>query len=122
MKSVYAAGTDYDNPLAVLEVGDLPEPQARPFWSTVSVKATTVNHHDIWSLKGVGLSAEQAPMVLGTDAAGTLDEDIPVRKGLKAGSEARMARAICSGVVPSVSASSVTPGSCPVRFRQRSRS
>lgn len=87
MKSVYAAGTDYDNPLAVLEVGDLPEPQARPFWSTVSVKATTVNHHDIWSLKGVGLSAEQAPMVLGTDAAGTLDEDIPVRKGLKAGSE-----------------------------------
>ena len=87
MKAVYAAGTDYDNPLAVLEVGDLPEPQARPFWSTVSVKATTVNHHDIWSLKGVGLSAEQAPMVLGTDAAGTLDEDIPVRKGLKAGSE-----------------------------------
>lgn len=87
MKAVYAAGTDYDNPLAVLEVGDLPEPQARPFWSTVSVKATTVNHHDIWSLEGVGLSAEQVPMVLGTDAAGTLDEDIPVRKGLKAGSE-----------------------------------
>ena len=41
---------------------------------------------------------------------------------LRAGSAARMARAICSGVVPRVSASSVTPGSCPVRFRQRSRS
>ena len=35
---------------------------------------------------------------------------------------ARMASAICSGVVPSVSASSVTPGSWPVRLRQRSRS
>ncbi len=60
---------------------------ARPFWSTVSVKAATVNHHDIWSLKGVGLAAEATPMILGTDAAGVLDEDIPVRKGLKAGDE-----------------------------------
>ena len=41
---------------------------------------------------------------------------------LRVGRAARIARAICSGVVPSVSASSVTPGSWPVRFRQRSRS
>ena len=87
MKAVYASGVDYDNPLDMLKVGDLPEPEARPYWSTVSVKAATVNHHDVWSLKGVGLSAEQTPMILGTDAAGILDEDIPVRKGLKAGSE-----------------------------------
>lgn len=43
--------------------------------------AASVNHHDIWSLQGVGLSAEQTPMILGTDASGVLDEDIPVRKG-----------------------------------------
>ena len=49
--------------------------------------AASVNHHDIWSLQGVGLSAEQTPMILGTDASGVLDEDIPVRKGLKAGAE-----------------------------------
>ena len=35
----------------------------------------------------MGLSDEQTPMILGTDAAGVLEEDIPVRKGLKAGSE-----------------------------------
>ncbi|MBW3092018.1 zinc-binding dehydrogenase [Bifidobacterium sp. 82T10] len=87
MRAVYAAGINADDPLSVLEVGERPEPEPRPYWSSVSVKAATVNHHDIWSLKGVGLAAEQTPMILGTDAAGILDEDIPVRKGLKAGSE-----------------------------------
>ncbi|KAB8291467.1 zinc-binding dehydrogenase [Bifidobacterium avesanii] len=87
MQAVYAAGVNHDDPLGVLEVGERPEPQARPYWSTVTVKAATLNHHDLWSLMGVGLAAEQTPMILGTDAAGTLDEDIPGRHGLKAGSE-----------------------------------
>ena len=87
MRAVYAAGVDYDDPLSVLEVGERPEPQGKPFWSTISVHASTVNHHDVWSLQGVGLSADATPMILGTDAAGVLEEDIPVRKGLKAGSE-----------------------------------
>lgn len=87
MKAVYAATVNADNPLDALAVGDRPDPEPRPFWSTVSVKAATVNHHDLWSLAGVGLAAEQTPMILGTDAAGILDDDIPVRKGLKAGSE-----------------------------------
>ena len=87
MKAVYAATVDNDNPLSALAVGDMPAPEPRPYWSTISVKAVTVNHHDLWSLKGVGLAAEQTPMILGTDAAGVLDEDIPVRHGLKAGSE-----------------------------------
>ena len=87
MKAVYASTVNHDDPLAALAVGEQPEPQARPFWSTVSVRAVTVNHHDVWSLQGVGLAAEQTPMILGTDASGVLDEDIPVRKGLKAGAE-----------------------------------
>ena len=87
MKAVYAAGVNHDDPLGVLEVGDMPEPENKPFWSTIRVKAASVNHHDVWSLQGVGLSAEQTPMILGTDAAGILEEDIPVRKGLKAGTE-----------------------------------
>lgn len=87
MQAVYAANVNHDDPLSVLEVGDMSEPVARPYWSTVSVKAATVNHHDLWSLMGVGLSAEQTPMILGTDAAGTLDEDIPGKHGLKAGSD-----------------------------------
>lgn len=87
MKAVYASAVNHDDPLSVLAVGDRPEPQSRPFWSTVSVRAVTVNHHDVWSLQGVGLSAEQTPMILGTDAVGILDEDIPGKHGLKAGRE-----------------------------------
>ncbi|MBT1170092.1 zinc-binding dehydrogenase [Bifidobacterium sp. SO4] len=87
MKAVYASTVNPAEPLTALEVGERPEPQARPYWSTVSVRAATVNHHDLWSLQGVGLAAEQTPMILGTDAAGILDEDIPGKHGLKAGSE-----------------------------------
>lgn len=87
MKAVYATGTNYDDPLSMLEVGDMPEPETKPFWSTIRVKSASVNHHDVWSLQGVGLADEQTPMILGTDAAGVLQEDIPVSKGLKAGSE-----------------------------------
>lgn len=87
MKAVYATGTNYDDPLSMLEVDDMPEPETKPFWSTIRVKSASVNHHDVWSLQGVGLADEQTPMILGTDAAGVLQEDIPVSKGLKAGSE-----------------------------------
>ena len=63
-----------DDPLSVLEIGDRPEPTVPEGWTTVQVKAASLNHHDLFSLRGVGLPAERMPMVLGTDAAG-LDED-----------------------------------------------
>lgn len=62
------------DPLSVLEIGDRPEPEAPDGWTTVQVKAVSLNHHDLFSLRGVGLPAERMPMILGTDAAG-LDED-----------------------------------------------
>jgi NADPH:quinone reductase-like Zn-dependent oxidoreductase len=63
-----------DDPLSVLEVGERPEPQPADGWTTVTVKAASLNHHDLFSLRGVGLPAERMPMILGCDAAG-LDED-----------------------------------------------
>ena len=62
------------DPLSVLEVGDRPEPEAPDGWTTVQVKAVSLNHHDLFSLQGIGLPQERMPMILGTDAAG-LDED-----------------------------------------------
>jgi NADPH:quinone reductase-like Zn-dependent oxidoreductase len=73
MLAAYAARLNPDDPLAGLEVGELPAPDVPEGWTTVSVRAAALNHHDLWSLRGVGLSAEQLPMVLGADAAG-LDE------------------------------------------------
>jgi NADPH:quinone reductase-like Zn-dependent oxidoreductase len=74
MFAVTATQTDPDNPLAGLTLGEHPEPQVPEGWTTVTVKATSLNHHDLWTLKGVGIRQDRLPIVLGCDAAG-LDED-----------------------------------------------
>src|SRR5689334_178967 len=74
MFAVYADSFSKDDPLAGLQVGERPDPDVPDGWTTVTVKAASLNHHDLFSLRGVGLKQEQLPMILGTDAAG-LDED-----------------------------------------------
>ena len=70
MFAVTAARFSPDDPLSALELGDHAEPVPPAGWTTVSVKATALNHHDVWTLRGVGISADQLPMILGCDAAG----------------------------------------------------
>jgi NADPH:quinone reductase-like Zn-dependent oxidoreductase len=72
--AAFATDFDRDDPLRGLEVGERPEPEVPEGWVTVNVRAASLNHHDLWSLRGVGLRREQLPMILGCDAAG-LDED-----------------------------------------------
>lgn len=74
MFAAYATRIDRDAPLNGLELGERPEPAAPPGWTVVNVKAASLNHHDLWSLRGVGLGEEALPMILGCDAAG-LDAD-----------------------------------------------
>src|SRR6188472_3536567 len=74
MFAVYAEKFSPDDPLSGLVVGERPDPEVPDGWTTVTVKATALNHHDLWSLRGVGLKEESLPMILGCDAAG-LDED-----------------------------------------------
>jgi NADPH:quinone reductase-like Zn-dependent oxidoreductase len=74
MFAVYAESFSSDDPLSGLVVGERPEPEVPDGWTTVTVRAAALNHHDLWSLKGVGLREESLPMILGCDAAG-LDED-----------------------------------------------
>jgi NADPH:quinone reductase-like Zn-dependent oxidoreductase len=74
MFAVTAARLDASDPLAALELGEHADPAPPDGWTTVAVKAAALNHHDLWSLRGVGLPADRLPMILGCDAAG-LDED-----------------------------------------------
>jgi NADPH:quinone reductase-like Zn-dependent oxidoreductase len=74
MFAVTAARFDAENPLSGLDLGQHAEPVVPDGWTTVRVKAAALNHHDVWSLRGVGLSADRLPMILGCDAAG-VDED-----------------------------------------------
>jgi NADPH:quinone reductase-like Zn-dependent oxidoreductase len=72
--AAFASDFAPDDPLRALQVGERPEPEASEGWSTVRVRAASLNHHDLWTLRGVGIKREQLPMILGCDAAG-VDED-----------------------------------------------
>ena len=74
MFAVFAQSFSTDDPLSGLAIGERPEPDVPDGWVVVTVKAASINHHDVWSLRGVGLREEALPMILGCDAAG-LDED-----------------------------------------------
>ncbi|WP_025616817.1 zinc-binding dehydrogenase [Salinispora cortesiana] len=79
MRAAFASRFDDANPLAALAVGERPEPAHHgDDWVTVQVTASSLNHHDLWSLRGVGLRAEQLPMILGCDAAGVDPDGNPV--------------------------------------------
>src|ERR1700744_2781991 len=74
MFAATAVRIDADDPLSGLELGERPEPAAPDGWTTVTVKVAALNHHDVWTLRGGGISADRLPIVLGCAAAG-LDED-----------------------------------------------
>src|SRR5215469_3678356 len=74
MFAVTATRFDTHNPISGLKLGDHADPVVPDGWTTVRVRAAALNHHDIWTLRGVGLPAERLPMILGCDAAG-IDED-----------------------------------------------
>jgi NADPH:quinone reductase-like Zn-dependent oxidoreductase len=74
MLAVYASAIDRDDPLSGLTVDQRPDPEPPDGWTTVQVRAAALNHHDLWSLRGVGLSEDQLPMILGCDAAGVDEE------------------------------------------------
>src|SRR6478672_217117 len=70
MLAVYAKSQSADDPLSGLEVGERPNPTPREGWATVTLRTAGLNHHDVWSLRGVGLAPDRLPMVLGCDGAG----------------------------------------------------
>ena len=74
MLAAYAVRLDDQDPLSGLELGERPEPECPDGWAAVTVRAAALNHHDLWSLRGVGLSEKQLPMILGCDAAGVDDD------------------------------------------------
>src|SRR5262245_47045847 len=73
MRAAYASAINADDPLAGLTVGERPDPTPEEGWVSVEVRASALNHHDLWSLRGVGLPADRLPMILGCDAAGVDD-------------------------------------------------
>ncbi len=62
------------DPLNGLQIAECADPVVPDGWVRVQVRAAALNHHDLWSLRGVGLDASRLPMTLGCDGAGVLDD------------------------------------------------
>src|SRR3954447_12245335 len=78
MFAVYAAEPNPDAPLDALVVGERPDPEIPDGSVAVRIEAASLNMHDLWTLRGVGIKREQFPMILGCDGAGRLDDGTEV--------------------------------------------
>ncbi len=78
MLAARAVAISPDDPLSGLDISEIDEPTPPQGWVRVRVRAASLNHHDLWSLRGVGLPPERLPMVLGCDAAGETEDGTPV--------------------------------------------
>ncbi len=74
MLAVYAAEPLPDAPLDAVRVGEREDPQVPEGWARIRVKAASLNRHDLWTLRGVGIKPDQFPMILGCDGSGVTDD------------------------------------------------
>ena len=74
MFAVAAGEPNAEDPIAALSLGDQPDPEPQDGWTVVDVKAASLNMHDVFTLRGVGLKEDAYPMILGCDGAGVLED------------------------------------------------
>ena len=71
MRAAVAVRIDPHDPVSAIELKDgWPEPEPRPGDLRIRVAATTVNMHDLWTLRGVGVAPGSFPKILGCDIVG----------------------------------------------------
>jgi len=73
MLAAYAIGADESRPLDKLEVGERPIPEPGQGFVRLAVSAAALNHHDLWTLRGVGAPPSSYPRTLGCDVVGRVD-------------------------------------------------
>lgn len=73
MRAAYATKMGGDLPLENLEVGERPKPQPGPGEALVRVAAVSLNHHDLWTLRGQVGTPITFPRILGCDAGGVVE-------------------------------------------------
>src|SRR4051812_25883674 len=58
------------DPLSAVAIAERDVPVVPDGWTTVDLRAAGLNHHDVWTMRGVGVRPEGVPVVLGSDGAG----------------------------------------------------
>jgi NADPH:quinone reductase-like Zn-dependent oxidoreductase len=79
MQAAYAKAMGGEAPLENLEVGELPPPEPGPGQALVRVEAVSLNHHDLWTLRGQVGTPITFPRILGCDAGGVVEAYGPDR-------------------------------------------
>lgn len=74
MLAAVAVAQNPEDPISCLHIKQMPEPEAPMGWTKVKVKTSSLNLHDVWTLRGVGHPAERLPMILGCEAAGVTED------------------------------------------------
>jgi len=74
MLAAVAVAQNAADPLSCLKLQDVPVPEAPAGWTRVRVKASSLNMHDVWTLRGIGHDPKNIPIVLGCDVAGVTDD------------------------------------------------
>jgi NADPH:quinone reductase-like Zn-dependent oxidoreductase len=70
MRAVILTSPSADDPVSAVQVGEREAPTPPDGWTTVTLKAASLNHHDVWNMRGVGVDPSWLPVVLGSDGAG----------------------------------------------------
>lgn len=74
MLAAVAHAQNPNDPLSCLEVREVPTPLPAVGWTRIKVKASSLNMHDLWTLRGVGHDPKLIPIILGCDVAGVTDD------------------------------------------------
>jgi NADPH:quinone reductase-like Zn-dependent oxidoreductase len=70
MRAVTLVSPSADDPTAAVEVGERELPTPSHGWTTVTLRAASLNHHDVWNMRGVGVDPSWLPVIMGSDGAG----------------------------------------------------
>jgi NADPH:quinone reductase-like Zn-dependent oxidoreductase len=74
MLAAVAHAQNPNDPLSCLELREVPTPVPPAGWTRVKVRASSLNMHDVWTLRGVGHDPKNIPIILGCDVAGVTDD------------------------------------------------
>lgn len=80
-----------------LRLDELPEPAIRPDEVRIRVRATSINHMDIWVRKGLPGVRVPLPMIPGVDAAGTVEMVGEAIRHVRTGDRVAVAQGISCG-------------------------
>src|SRR5579872_3417862 len=79
MRALYAAKLGGDKPLENIEIGERPKPEPKAGEVRVKMRVATLNHHDLFTLRGVVGYPIAPPRILGCDGYGVVDAYGPGR-------------------------------------------